>query len=165
MITITAEYLESQGLSQSFPERFWSKVEKTEACWIWTGGIDSGGYGSIFRGLGPKRAIRSHVASWILNNGEVPEGLFVLHNCPLRDNPRCVNPAHLYLGTQAANVRDMIFKNTMERGENRSNHKLTWRAVEAIRNSTLTQTVLAKQFGVNQSIISDVIHFKRWRRP
>ena len=79
---------------------FWSRVSRTESCWLWTGPVDRKGYG-LHGGRG-----LAHRISWEMANGRaVPEGLFVLHHC---DNPPCVNPAHLYDGTHQDNVNDMV---------------------------------------------------------
>lgn len=89
-------------------ERFWSKVKKTETCWVWTAGTFKyrNGYGQfrVRRGDPPAYA---HRFAWELVNGPIPQGLHVLHRC---DNPPCVNPAHLFLGTQIDNYRDMVSK-------------------------------------------------------
>lgn len=84
--------------------RFWEKVQKTPSCWLWTAAKNEKGYG-IF-GL-RKETDKAHRIAWRLTIGEIPIGLFVLHKC---DVPNCVNPAHLFLGTNLDNVRDMIAK-------------------------------------------------------
>lgn len=97
-------------------ERFWSKVRKDGpgGCWEWRASLCSSGYGSfLFEG----RSERAHRVSWILSFGGVPAGLCVLHHC---DNRRCVNPAHLYLGTKKDNAGDRE-----RRG--RSNHAIGFR--------------------------------------
>src|SRR5215203_4615013 len=81
-------------------KRFWSKVDKNQACWLWTGGKCSGGYGKFMWG-NIKAAHR--LAYEYCNNGPIPAGLFVLHKC---DTPACVNPEHLYLGTHEDNMAD-----------------------------------------------------------
>ena len=82
-------------------ERFWAKVDKTESCWLWTASRQSFGYGTFMLTKG--KFTRAHRFSWELHNGPVPKGLFVLHRC---DVPSCINPDHLYLGTDRDNARD-----------------------------------------------------------
>lgn len=78
--------------------------EDPNGCWIWIGGKTSDGYGKFYLN-GIKR--RAHRVAWVIRNGQIPEGLNVLHNC---DNPSCVNPDHLFLGTQIDNIIDMVSK-------------------------------------------------------
>ena len=95
-------------------ERFFQKVDKSGTemfphCWIWTGALTSKKYGS-FKYYQDKSAIGAHVSSYLLHKGEIPKGMLVRHRC---DNPPCVNPEHLILGTNSDNMRDMF-----ERGRN-----------------------------------------------
>lgn len=86
--------------------RFWRSVLKTATCWLWVGTVKKG-YGR-FR---PKRrSVLAHRYSWELHHGKIPNGLCACHNCPGGDNPRCVNPAHLFLGTRGDNNRDAAEK-------------------------------------------------------
>lgn len=85
-------------------ERFWNKVNKTEACWEWTAAIDPGGYGA-FKVDGKK--VNSHRFSWNLHFGSLPEGMLVCHTC---DNRLCVRPDHLFLGSHQENHDDMVNK-------------------------------------------------------
>lgn len=91
------------GNRRTFPpahERFWSKVDKSGECWVWTGSTYVDGYGHF---CDAARHIRAHRWSWEQANGPIPSGASVLHTC---DNPPCVRPDHLYLGNQTDNMRD-----------------------------------------------------------
>lgn len=165
-IEITPEYLQSQGLSPNFPERFWAKVRKTESCWIWTASVVKG-YGQIRSAGEGSRMLKSHQAAWILCHGPIPDGLWVLHTC---DNPPCCNPAHLWTGTAKDNVQDCIAKHrrkpTCNYREDRWNHKLTEEAARFIRESyglgKHSQGALARMFGVSHTTIRYCIIGKTW---
>jgi len=101
-------------MSIGLATRLWTKVEKTETCWLWRGatngvGRPGVGHGQISVTVGPyrKKRVYAHRLAWELAYGPVPEGMCVLHRC---DIPNCVNPEHLFLGTPADNVRDCITK-------------------------------------------------------
>lgn len=90
-------------MRQTLEERFWRFVAPMmddRGCWEWTGQIGDTGYPK----MGPHYA---HRLSWVMNNGMIPKGLFVCHHC---DNPPCVNPKHLFLGTHRDNMQDMVAK-------------------------------------------------------
>ncbi len=94
--------------------RFWSKVDRSggpDACWLWTTSTFGSGYGQFK--LEP-RNLRAHRVAWEITHGCVPDGLFVLHRC---DNRRCVNPAHLWLGTHKDNMADMQRKGRAATGD------------------------------------------------
>lgn len=92
-------------MSPEFLKRFWSKVNKTKSCWEWIACVNEAGYGMI--GTTGKKIDRAHRVSYRIHFGEIPERMFVCHKC---DNPRCVNPEHLFIGTNQDNVNDMILK-------------------------------------------------------
>lgn len=111
-------------------ERFWAKVSKADGCWLWTGARkNKQGHGSIgIRG----RTVCAHRVSWMLANGDIPEGLCVLHKC---DVPACVNPDHLYAGTHRQNMRDAAERNRMVAGDKHWTRREPER-VAAIRKKT-----------------------------
>lgn len=88
----------------TFARRFEERIDKSGECWIWTGSYSPSGYGRASRGL---KKVRAHRAAYELYVGPITDGLHVLHKC---DNPACVNPAHLFLGTHLDNMRDMETK-------------------------------------------------------
>ena len=91
---------------RSIEERFWAKVKKSDGCWEWTGDKNKGRYGSIYCSE-EKRNLRAHRMSYEMHKGPITDGLWVLHRC---DNPPCVNPDHLFLGTARDNIMDAIKK-------------------------------------------------------
>jgi hypothetical protein len=147
--------------------RFWEKVARgsPDECWEWQGSRYRNGYGAIGiggRAGGPRGA---HRVCWELTHGPIPAGLYVLHRC---DNPPCVNPAHLFLGTQTTNMRDCSRKGRARggtRGEQSGNAKLTEAAIREIREryrSGQTQVALAKAFGVGQTTVSGIVTRRAW---
>ena len=89
-----------KGLREPLADRFWRFVEKSDDCWIWVGAHQASGYGRI---KDNGEMLLAHRASYQLHFGTIAQGLWVLHRC---DNPSCVNPAHLYLGDRAQNMKD-----------------------------------------------------------
>ncbi len=163
----------AQVNSTRFAERFWAKVNKTETCWLWTGSHSrvNLGYGQVqvpdaTRRCG-RRKLYAHRVSWELTHGPIPENAEVCHNCPGGDNPLCVNPDHLFLGTHADNMTDAASKGQMPRGERRPTAKLTDENVRFIRNryaaGDITQQALADEFNVALSQINGIVNHKSWR--
>lgn len=147
-------------------ERFWSKVAVTanpDKCWEWQASTGHFGYGWIAWGKRPEHA---HRVSWLLTYGEIPDRLFVLHSC---DNPSCVNPKHLFLGTHLDNARDKEAKgrHIPAKGERHGCSKLTRIQVEEIRMryipGKVTQKMLAKEYGVTQAMIGNIVRGDNWR--
>jgi hypothetical protein len=101
-------------ITEKVKARFWAKVNKTDGCWGWTGASDCRGYGSIRIGGRYEPQVGAHRLSWVIHRGEISEGLFVLHRC---DNPNCVRPDHLFLGTHQDNMNDMAEKKRAASGE------------------------------------------------
>src|SRR3990167_242163 len=162
---LTPEYLKSQGLSSSFPERFWAKVKKTDGCWLWQGVITRLGYGQIGRGIRIPKTISAHRAAWILNRGPIPDGLCCLHHC---DCPRCVFVGHLFLGTQKDNKRDCMNKSRHARGETSGRAKLSEQEVIEIINFFKSGNCngvrrLGRKYGVNHGTISRIKNGFNWR--
>jgi len=135
---------------------FWDRVDKTGECWIWQGYIRPDGYGIASRGRVRGNAL-AHRHAWELTNGPVPADLGVCHTC---DNPPCVRPAHLFLGTQADNLRDMVLKGRSNSrkimGELNSGAKLTNAQALAIRADPRTERTLAIQYGVSHTTIGTI---------
>lgn len=154
-----------QFISPTLTHRFWLGVKKTDSCWLWTKGVGGNGRGYTSLSFRPRTKISVHVLSWIIHNGPIPKGFHVLHNCPTKDNRLCVNPSHLYLGTNADNGIDRRLKHQALEGERNPQHKLDWKSVDVIRKSNLPQKELAKMFGVSKSVISVVSNFKGWNNP
>ena len=130
---------------KSISERFWEKVDKSPGgCWLWQGHISRLGYGK-FMGK------HTHRMAWELTNGPISSDLDVCHHC---DNPPCVNPSHLFLGTASDNMKDSVRKGRIDHsGEKNSNAKLTRTLVERIRGTNLSQRELAARFGVSKANI------------
>lgn len=144
-------------------EVFWSCVEKTETCWVWKRPLTKDGYGQ-FRYLGLN--MLAHKISWIIKNGPVPENLCVLHDCPSGDNRACVNPDHLWLGTNDENMNDMVLKNRQAKGEHNGNSKLTELQIKEIRrlgSEGMNFKNLGQMFGIDQSTAADIVKFKIWK--
>jgi hypothetical protein len=171
-------------------DRFWSDVDKhgptpnqslpfysgLDACWLWRGLCLSKGHGHLsFNGS----RNYAHRVSWILHYGEIPFGSCVLHKC---DNPPCVNPKHLFLGSRADNARDAASKGRMRapkaeahwtrqfphrvlRGELHGRTRLSPSVVSEVRllaREGLSQRAIAARFGIGRNHVFRIIHKQSW---
>lgn len=147
--------------------RFWSKVNKegTNGCWEWIGSKRGRGYGSVsFKG----KMYAAHRVSYVLANGDVLGHLHVLHKC---DNTACVNPDHLFLGTNTDNVKDKMEKGRHKvkpsYGQDNGQSKLTIDQILEIKNKYIpraySQQKIATEYGVDQSVISRILSGKIWK--
>lgn len=167
---MTADY---SRLVPSLRERLYSRGKRTaEGCLEFTGYIHPTGYGQI--GSGQRNVLRCHRAAWVLEYGQIPDGLWVLHHC---DNRKCFNVEHLYLGTCKDNTRDMISRGRDRKalGIKSSNGRLTWEQVQDIRRrhvkgraaghgvKTGNTRELAEEFGVCKQYILDLVR-EDWRK-
>lgn len=140
-------------------ERFKESFDRCEdGCWRWLKGKSPKGYGTFSVKGHPFRA---HRISYEMFNGEIPEGLWVLHSC---DHPECVNPLHLRLGTHTDNVRDKVERHRQFKpsGELHPLHKLAADDVRAIRKSVARGCSLARRYGISQATVCDIRSRRSW---
>ncbi len=145
---------------KSVRERFneaWTP-EPFSGCWLWTKST-SHGYGQAYLG---GRSIGAHRASWELNRGPIPDGMYVCHKCDIR---ACVNPDHLFIGTQSENVLDCVAKGrwVVPKGEAHFSAKLSESDVRLIRLSPERDCDIAKRFGVKTNTINQIRNRVRWK--
>lgn len=142
-------------------ELFEKKFVKTDGCWNWTANKYRSGYGQFGYGGLTQQA---HRVAYQLYIGPIPDGLCVLHRC---DNPGCVRPDHLFLGTQADNVHDCIGKGrkVSSFGEKNGNAKLTAEQVAVIREKRANGALLAnlaEEFNISESAVSLIANRRNW---
>jgi hypothetical protein len=149
-------------MSKRFTDKF--KKREPDECWEWTGAKHPSGYGSIwFKG----QSTGAHRVSWIIHKGPIPDNLFVCHHC---DNPPCVNPKHLFLGTNQDNLKDAAKKNrlkypkgTFASDETHQRSKLSNEQVRIIRSGKFRNNFLAKKFNVTHFTISRAKNRKTYK--
>jgi hypothetical protein len=137
-----------------------SFVERTDYCWNWTGTINKFGYGIITHKY---YLYFVHRLAYVKHFGSVPENMFVLHKC---DNRKCINPEHLFIGTNRDNVDDMLNKERQPRGETKHNSILLERDILLIRKMKQegeTLKDISKYFNVSEGAIYDVIARRTWK--
>lgn len=138
--------------------------EPNTGCWLWVGAANRGRYGVMRAETKSRATVLAHRASWRIHFGEIPTAMFVCHRC---DNPSCVNPSHLFLGTNADNMRDKQVKGRAPSGEAASNAKLTAAQVDHIRvilsTGVVTQQRIADAFGVSGSTIAYINTGHTWK--
>lgn len=152
-------------MPQTDVERFWSYVDKSGECWIWTGYRDDEGYGRFGVNGGQ---VKAHRFAWEQEHGPIPPGKDVCHDCPGGDNPACVR--HLFLGTRAENNADRAAKGRYYRADGTAScgaPKLTPAQVREIRARYVPRKVttyqLAREYGVNQSLVWKIVQGHAWK--
>lgn len=160
-------------LARSLAARFWSKVDLREwepgACCAWGAATNAAGYGVLNSGGHNGRPLLAHRVSWEIHNGPIPadgpppHGWVVEHTC---DNPQCVNPTHLRLGTYRSNAADMCAKGRQARGAKQGGAKLTADAVHtllaALASGATSIAEAAATHGVSTSTIYKIVSGERW---
>jgi hypothetical protein len=151
-----------QEISAVNEQLFWTKVDRkgAEECWQWTAYRRDTGYGQFRVG---ERVERAHRVAFLLSGQSIPDGGQVLHHC---DNPSCVNPAHLYLGTHADNMRDKADRARVA-GERNPNARLSAAEVDEIRDmrqSGVMVKTIAEKFKIAVCTVYNICSGYRWAR-
>lgn len=152
-----------RGARHDSPDkRFWRYVDKSGECWNWTGHKDKDGYGTLTVKLpnGQHSPVRAHRFSMRLHGAEIADDALVLHRC---NNPSCVNPDHLYVGSQVQNMRDRIEFRGDWKGEKHHNAKITEDDVIGILSFIGPAYKAAEQYGISASQARNIIKGRQWR--
>lgn len=151
---------------EDLSRRFWTKVDKSSDCWLWTGKRNANGYGIVSIGGKGRYYMVAHRVAYLLTYGHLPSQMLLCHHC---DMPACVNPAHLFVGTVQDNNADMHEKGRQhghaQRGELNEHAKLTEQDVITIRRryrSGETQMSIARDYGITQVCVSMAVLGKNW---
>ena len=153
-------------LRKSLSDRFYDKIayEPNSGCWLWTGAINKLGYGLIGLGHRSDGIAKAHRVSYLLHKGTIESDLCVLHKC---DNPYCVNPEHLFLGTLSDNMKDCVQKKRNFLPDNRAEKatwaKLTIKDVVHIRERAMTGVKYANLYNVSKSAIYQIWGGNNWQ--
>lgn len=138
-----------------------SKIK--DSCWLWTGSKNKHGYGRLSFGK-TFRYVQAHRVAYVLWNGDIPSGLMVLHSC---DNPPCVNPLHLHLGTNIINMREAKSRFRFPHGSNHRRAKLTEADADKIRSDYAKGLVSHQDLAIKYHVVKSTIHClltrKTWR--
>ena len=164
--------------SAMFLVRFWNRVDRTGDCWLWTGPKTGNGYGAIREDYPSRKQVSAHRASWVIHFGPIAPGLEVCHHC---DNPICVRPEHLFLGTTKANAVDRSRKGRSGAGDRSGRRlhperypngsdvigaKLTDDVVRVMRqryaSGQANMPALAAEHGVSVNTVSRIINRLAW---
>ena len=158
------------GVDMNAEKRFWDKVDKSGDCWDWRGAVTDRGYGHFWDG---NKKVRSHRFVYTLLMGFIPDGMYVCHHC---DNPGCVKPSHLFLGTQRDNIQDSIAKGRFKfvfgtyvldtKGENNGNSRLCENDVHEIRRLCslgVKRTLVAKMWRISRRHVKSIVLRTRWK--
>ncbi len=136
---------------------FWSKVKRGTGCWEWQASCYTDGYGRYII----NRTIRcAHRVSYEMGHDPIPKGMLVCHTC---DNPPCVRPSHLFLGTYKDNMIDASRKGRMCRGEENNKSKLTEKDVKGILSDTRSHRTIARDYSVSHNVIGKIKRRQTWK--
>lgn len=142
-------------------DRFWSRVDKEQKCWVWTGALTNNKKGLGYGRINLKGEYHlAHRISYEMKYGVIPNGLCVCHTC---DTRRCIRPSHLFLGTYKDNMIDCCTKGRIAKGSKSGKAKLTEKKVASIRKDTRPQKEIAKDYDIAQSVISRIKTRKIWK--